>query len=312
MVAKQNLVLSSTHLDSQGCVMTKEALDSGLLYLNGERRVKLGIEHIRTFPPMGAIINGAVVQGNDQAYYLIGESIYFDKIEQAVLEDGTVLMKESFKKGNKPFWDSKIEEIGIISISTDPANFEDFVGYEDLMDTLRRETDIDFEQSMVGRKSNLADPELIIKLTNTLAVALGLGATKIPQKLGEAVGADVVKFYKLLTTSAVEMIKRTIPANRPKNFVIQYNYTKYAIELIITTNSHNEVIKAVSEEKLKTLKEKIERLKNLKPEKIQFIFNKDKEWEFNYLLTKKGEAIGNKKAFKNRNEMYKKLLKDQN
>jgi hypothetical protein len=271
--------------------------------------VKLGVEHIRTFPPMGAIVNGEVTQGEDNAHYLIGEAFYYDSKQQAVLEDGTVIIKESFLEGGRPFWESRQEEINTIEIGTDPANFEGFDGYEDFINALKQESDLDFEASMIGRKSHLPDAELIVKLTSTIVVALGIGATKIPEKIGEAIGEDIVKFYKLMSKAAVEMVKRTIPANRPKHFVIQYNYLSYAIELIVTTNSHDEVLNSVSKEKLKTIKEKIERLKNLRPEKIQFTFNDNKEWEFNYLLSVTGEAIGTEKSFKSRDDMYKKLLK---
>jgi len=311
MSDKQTIVLSSTHLDSQNQMMTKGALEGALNYLNGERRVKLGVEHVRTIPPMGAIINGKLIKGNDEAYYLTGEQFYFDKAESGVLPDGTVLIKESFKRGNKAFWDSQVENIDVISVSTDPANFETFNGFEELMDILQTESGLDIEKSMIGRKSQLPDPELIIKLTHTLALALGLGATKIPQKLGSAIGDDLVKLYKLISRGAMEMIQKSLPAHRPKNFVIQYNHGNCQIELVITTNNHDDVLGATSKEKLKPINEKIKQLKNLKPEKIQFLFNDAKEWEFNYLLTKKGGAIGKEKAFKNRNELYKKLLDQQ-
>ena len=107
------------------------------------------------------------------------------------------------------------------------------------------------------------------------------------------------------------MIKRTIPANRPKNFVIEFVFKKIIVEMIISTNNPDEVLKAVSIEKMSEINEKLISLKKLKPEKIQFLFNKDKEWEFNYLLTNKGEAIGKKKAFKKRNETFKKIIDGQ-
>lgn len=72
---KQKITVSSTHLDSQGYMMTKEALESMLPYLNGKRKVRLGLEHIRTFPPFGVIMNGEIVQGNDDHFYLTAESI---------------------------------------------------------------------------------------------------------------------------------------------------------------------------------------------------------------------------------------------
>jgi hypothetical protein len=311
MEDKQTIILSSTHLDSQGYMMTKEALEGSLKFLNGNRRVKLGVEHIRSFPPFGAIVNGKIVQGKDDAFYLIGEAKYFDSLKTTTLEDGTVLLKECFKEGNKAFWESQVEEITKLEISTDPANFEGRFGFKELMDTLRTDSELDFDEPMIGRKSELADPEFIIRITEILALALGLVATKIPEKLSETIGEDLGKFYKLITRSALEMIKHTIPANRPKNFVIEYNYANYLVELIITTNVHDDVLNAVSKEKLKPIREKIQLLKNLNPEKIQFLFNEENEWEFNYLLTAEGEAIGKEKAFKKRNDLYQKLLTSQ-
>lgn len=313
MLKKQKTVVSSTHLDSQGFVMTKEALESMLPFLNGERRVKLGVEHIRAFPPFGIITNGEIVKGQDGHYYLTAECIYFDNHEKIELEDGTILFKESFKEQelNKPFLESDIEEIHKISISTDPANFDNPHGFDKLMEFIEKESEMDFEKSMIGRKSEIPDPELIIRITDIIVIALGIGASKIPEKIGEAIGEDLAKFYKLIKTTSTELIKRTIPANRPKNFVIEFNYKKAVIELIISTNNADDVLNAVSQEKIFSLNEKLEKLKRFKPEKIQFLFNDEKEWEFNYLLTNKGEAIGKEKSFRKRNEIFKRIIDKQ-
>jgi predicted hydrocarbon binding protein len=314
MPKKQKSVFSSTHIDSQGMMMTKEALESLLPFLNGERRVKLGVEHVRAFPPMGIITNGEIFQGEDGHHYITAESIYFDNYERVELEDGTVFLKESFKDEelNKPFLESEPEEISTISISTDPANFENPRGFEELMKTITQESEMEFEQSMIGRKSELPDPELVVRITDIIVIALGIGASKIPQKIGEAIGEDLAKFYKLIKTTANEMIKRTIPANRPKNFVIEFNYKKAVIELIISTNNTDDVLNAVSQEKIYSINDKLEKLKRFKPEKVQFLFNKDKEWEFNFLLTNKGEAIGKEKSFRKRNETFKRIIDHHN
>lgn len=52
-------------------------------------------------------------------------------------------------------------------------------------------------------------------------------------------------------------------------------------------------------------------LQNLNPEKIQFIYNKNKVWEFNYLLSKDGSVIGTVKSFNKRNKLYNKILEKQ-
>jgi hypothetical protein len=75
---RQKVTVSSTHLDSQGYMMTKEALESMLPYLNGERKIRLGLEHIRTFPPFGVTMNGEIVSDDNNHYYLTAENLYFD------------------------------------------------------------------------------------------------------------------------------------------------------------------------------------------------------------------------------------------
>jgi hypothetical protein len=56
---KQKYIITSTHLDSQGYRMTKFALEKALPSINGLRKMRLGLEHIRTFPPFG-VVKGTV------------------------------------------------------------------------------------------------------------------------------------------------------------------------------------------------------------------------------------------------------------
>jgi len=312
MIRKQKYIVSSTHLDSQGYVMMKSALDSMLLQLNGKRKPRLGLEHIRTFPPFGAISNGEVFQGDDKQYYLSAEMMYFDKHEFITLDDGTKLLKEYFSEGEYPFIECEEPETDKISIATDPANFEKLNEHEEIYELVKQESDLDFDTQEFGRKSQLTDPEIIITITTILATTLGIIKSKVTEKLGDAIGEDLVKFYKLISKLAVETIKKAKPSNRPKNFVISYPNTECNIELVITTHKADRVLNSLTAEKLKTISDKLEQLKNLDPEKIQFTFNENDIWEFNYLLTKTGAVIGTIKSFNKRNELYNKILEQQN
>jgi hypothetical protein len=312
MIKKQKYIISSTHLDSQGYVMAKSALDSALPQINGIRKPRLGLEHIRTFPPFGAISNGEVFQGDDKQYYLSAEMLYFDKQEFITLEDGAKLVKEYFSEGEYPFIECEENEATRLSVATDPANFEKQKELNEIYDLVRQETDLDFDTSEFGRKSELADPETIITITTILATTLGIVKSKVTEKLGEAIGEDLTKFYKLLSKLAFETIKKAKPSNRPKNFVISYPNTECNIELVITTYKVDSVLNSLTKDKLKLVAEKVEQLKNLDAEKIQFIYNDNDIWEFNYLLTKTGAVIGTIKSFNKRNELYNKILEKQN
>lgn len=308
---RQKITLSSTHLDSQGYMMTIEALESMLPYLNGQRKVRLGLEHIRTFPPFGVIMNGEIIQGNDNHFYLTVESVYFDKETILTFEDGTELLKESFSDGNFPFIECKPEIVSRIQVSTDPTNFKNYEELNEVTKIVAEESGLEFDSTLIGRKSELPDPETVITITKTLAIALGIVKTKIPEKIGEAIGEDLVKFYKLISSLAIQTIKRAVPANRPKNFVIEFPHDEYIVELVISTHIADKVLQSLTNEKLAVIDKKINQLINLKPEKIQFIFNKEDEWEFNYLLSRDGAVIGQIKSFNKRNKLYNDLLKAQ-
>lgn len=311
MIRKDKYVVSSTHIDSHGYVMQKSVLENMLPQINGERKPRLGLEHIRTFPPFGVIMNGEVIQGSDEHYYLTAEMTYFDKQEIITLEDGTKLIKESFSEGEYPFIECDEDETSKLSISTDPVNYDTHNDIKEIYNSISQETDLEYSTNLIGRKSQLPDPETIITITSNFAILLGLIKTKIPEKLGEVIGEDLAKFYKLVSRLAIETIKRTKPSNRPNNFVISFPNPECNIELVVTTNKADTVLNALTKEKLQIITDKTEQLKNLDPEKIQFIFNDNGNWEFNYLLSKTGSVIGTIKSFKKRNELYNNILEKQ-
>ncbi|RYE14487.1 MAG: hypothetical protein EOP51_28065 [Sphingobacteriales bacterium] len=141
-------------------------------------------------------------------------------------------------------------------------------------------------------------------------VALGIAKSKLGDKVGEAVGDDLAKFYKMLSRLAFETIKKARPENRPKNFVILYPNSDCIIELVVTTHKVDAVLNALVKDKLEIVQGKLEQLKNLNPEKIQFVYKEDK-WEFNYLLSVDGSVTGVLQAFNDRNLMYNRILENQ-
>ena len=312
MIRKYKRIISSTHLDKQGCVMAKSALESALPHLNGKRKPRLGLEHIRTFPPFGVTMNGEVFKGEDEHYYLTAEMVYFDKQEIIILEDGTRLLKEFFSEGEYPFIECIENEVAKLSISTDPANFESNQDINSIYNLIKQETDLEFETGTFFRKSELPDPETIITITTIIATTLGIVKSKVTEKLGEAIGDDLAKFYKLVSRLAIETMKRAKPSNRTNNFVISYPNKDCNIELVVTTNKADAVLNSLSKEKLAIVAGKVKQLENLNPEKIQFIYNKNEKWEFNYLLSKNGSVVGTIKTFNKRNEVYNEILEKQN
>lgn len=306
---REKHIVSSTQIDAHNTVFLKSALEGSLKYLNGKRKPRLGVEHIRTFPPLGILTNGEIKEGNDGHHYLIAENYYFDKREKIELEDGTTLISEYFSEFEFPFVECDDEEVEKISVSIDYSNFEDYKEVKTFFSELEKE-EVEFETAQHGRKSLIPDPEIIINLPVAVGIALGMGAKKMTEKIGEEVGNDLVKFYKLIKKIANESIKRTIPKYRPNNFVIIYPTKICIIELVITTRNADDVLNSLEKSNLLHINQKLINLRNLNPEKIQFIFENNK-WKFNYLLTNTGKVIGDEKSFKKRDETYLNLLKKQ-
>lgn len=309
-------IIASTHVDSQGDKLTKEALESTLPQLNGDRKPRIGLEHIRTFPPFGVITNGQILEGKDNEYYLTAMFKYFDKSEYINLDNEKILVKEYFSKEEYPFVECGNKDfVSQITVTTDHANFSSFNEINEIYEIAKKDSGSDFKGTLMGRKSQIPDPELIVTITEQIALLLGISIgvikTKIPEKIGEAIGDDLVKFYKMISSLVIEFFKRAKPENRPKHFVINYPNKSCDIELVITTHKPDTVLSSINKEKLSCVQTKIKQLQSLNPEKIQFIYNNEQEWEFNYLLSTDGSVIGKEKSFKERNELYNKILETQ-
>ncbi len=122
------------------------------------------------------------------------------------------------------------------------------------------------------------------------------------------IGSDLAKFYKFVSKLSIETIKKVRPSYRPKNFVISYPNTECNIELVITTHKADRVLSSLTKAKLQIISDKVEQLENFDPEKIQFIYNDNDIWEFNYLLARDGSVIGTLSSFNKRNELYNNIL----
>jgi len=159
------------------------------------------------------------------------------------------------------------------------------------------------------RKSHIPDPEMVIKLTGILAVGIGIIASKVTEKTGEAIGDDVAKFYKLVRASVVGMVQRAIPKLRPITFIFEIHEEQIIVELLIKSNNPDFVVGAFNKDKVDTIKQKVESSKDIfGAEKIQFMYNENEKWELTYMLTENGATIGTKKSFDRRDVAFQELV----
>lgn len=304
--------MSSSHVDKHGTVMTKEALESALEFINGKRKPRLGLDHNQTFPPLGRINNGEVIRGEDGAYYLVADQEYFDTVESLTLQNGLELVRESFADENFPFVECEFKSSENIEILYDSVNFASYQSGKKFIKDLEENSEINFKGSEFMRKSEIPDPEIIVRLTEVLVIAIGIGLRKIPEKIGEAIGDDLAKFYKLLSNTIKRSISELRPKNQPIHFIVELPVEETKVELIATTRNTDIAINAYKKEIIKNLKREIEIcIKSFNAEKIQYCLNEENKWELNYLLTKDGKVIGTKKSFKKRDDFFQEMVKNQ-
>jgi len=310
--SRKRIIVSSSHIDKHNHIITKEALYSALPFLNGDRKVRFGLDHNKTFPPLGRISDGEVIQGEDGEYYLVAYQEYFDVIETLTLASGLKLIRESFLNENYPFVECKFKPVDVVEVKYDFVNLGSYNNGKKFAVELKAETEYNFKSSEFIRKSEIPDPEIVITLTEVLAIALGFGLKKIPEKIGDAVADDIVKFYKLLSGVIKKSVTELLPKNRPIHFVVEIPIGETITELIVTTRNPDLAIKAFDKSIISNLIGDIRvAINDLGAEKIQFYLNEEKTWEMNYLITNEGKVIGTKKSFKKRDDFFQSLVNKQ-
>lgn len=299
----ERIIISSDHVDKHGDIMTKEALESGAKIINGDRCVKLSIDHKREVPPIGKIADAEVIE-KDGHFYLTARQIYFDKYEE--ISWNSNLVRASCSSNNKPFNEPKSKISEKLIVSTDPHIFktlEDFENYQ----TILKGLDSDIETEQYGRKALINDPEIILRLAEYYFIYKLLKPTvektiqKTTEKISDKLSDEAVRFYDFIRKSMSELASRIKPTNRPISYVIQVPGSP-EIELFARIKESEDLIKALKPRKVEKIKNEMARFSdNFQIEKAQFVLE-DGKWKFNYLLTTNGEAIGTKKSFQKRDK----------
>lgn len=304
----ENLTLiASSKVDRHGTRIAPEALQQMANFINSDQKIKLALEHDMSIPPLGRINNAFLIQGEDGEVYLLGYKELFDVKESVTLEDGSILVREKFQSGDNRFKGTEIQHNEKTILYVDRINFENFQHAEVFFQELRDEISLEFEAKEVMRKSLIPDPQLMIDVSTSVAIYF-LGKSlfpKLAEKISEEIAVDIAGFYTLVKKATIKMIQYTIPKNRPITYLFKVE-GDVKIELVIISPKPDEIVIALSKEKLEPLAQNIESL-NLKfgLDRIQFIYNDAQQWELNYLLTSKGEVIGTPKAFERRRKAIK-------
>jgi hypothetical protein len=302
------IIMSSDHVDSQGYMMTKEALEGGASQINGEKKLPWTMNHRRELPPIGRIINAAVEE-KEGHFYLTAETEQY-KHRKQIEWDNSLLME--YFDSPAPFISDYETELDTNVISLDPANFPSDTTFQQVTHSLfELNEEVKFE--MHGRKSEIPVPEIVIgigKLT-VLYKLLKPFAEKFGEKFAEDVYEETKTQLKVFRSYVIRVVKlmrgKAVPKNRALNTVFEIA-GKPRIELIAKTDNPQLIAKGLDEKRLNAVRDEVSKFSaHFEIVKIQFLLSDKGRWKFTYLTTKKGETIGKKECFKERDKQYRRL-----
>lgn len=295
-------IIATTHLDLQFHKLTKEALEAFAKSINEGGRPIITVEHDSTIPPRGKTTRAWVERTEDGEYQLVVLQDIFEEREHIGEWEGIELWKEESKTDRNPFNDKYTNYPVGYAIAVDVVNFQSKAATKRLVTEITKGTDVDFQVHYFGRKSAIPDPEVIIKMAEALVAFFA--AKKFIDKAGDKVIEvtldEATRFYSFLKASIANTAKLIKPKNRPVTYVIVAP-GEPVIEFVARTNNPDTVLSALTNDNLTELFEKAADVhKNFSADRIQFLLNDNKEWKFNYLLTKTGAVIGTPVSYSRR------------
>lgn len=303
-------IMATTHIDRHNMKFTKEALESGAAQINGPRKPKVGVEHDSTVPPLGKILKGWVEPTEDGEYRLLKIAEIFEGFKVITLTDGATLLKQECETDRSPFLlndEIKSEEF---VLAYDRINFESEENLKSFIEEIKSTTDTAFEEAEFFRKSEIPDPEIIIRLSKLLVHYLI--AKNVLDKAGDQIIElalqEIAKFYSFVRSAVITALKYAKPKNRPITYIFELPGKPF-IEFVARSNDSNAVLSALIEKNMITA---LDRAKQLTPmfqaEKIQFLLDEKGQWEFNYLLSETGAVIGTERSFLRRDRRVQLML----
>lgn len=302
----ERIIMSSNSVDSHGDVMTKEALEGAVYQINGARKLHWNMNHRRELPPLGRIVD-ARIETKGEVVLLTAAPEQFQH-RTLIDVEGSNLILESFSE-EIPFISRYNEKMDGLSISLDPSNFSSYETFERFNNSLYQiDKSVNFE--MHGRKADIPVPEIIFGISKLIVLYKFLQpfTSKILENLGDDVYIESKKKLKAFANYVARVVKKTrentVPKNKKLTIIFEIHSQPF-IELIVKTDDAAILSKALSEKKLTIIKTELAKFCNHFPvDKIQFKLSDKGNWKFNYLLTSKGEAIGDPNAFKERDKQY--------
>jgi hypothetical protein len=303
-----NPVFATTRL-VDGVVLTLESLHDFATCVNeNDRKPAMGVEHDVSLPPLGQIISCRIAPTEDGFHAAIGDYDLFPDPKEITLPTGEILYQQQSGKHRFPFVSAQFDRPTTFCVAIDATGLGGHQQADAFFGELKAETGVDFETQTPMRRSLIPDPIVIFTASAAISGGLWLG-----KQIGEAAG-DVLKseskaFFQVLVSAVKTMAKNAIPQHRPVTYVMQI-HGEPNLEFVACSRDAPTVIAAMANLDIPALRPQIDRLnQHLDPEFIQFVLADNGEWQFNFVLTKTGKVIGEKRAFDRRAKRLKEFDK---
>ncbi|MBT0813020.1 hypothetical protein KIH41_17160 [Litoribacter ruber] len=180
-------IISSTHLDSHGHIMDKQALEEMEKSINcTDKMIRFGVDHRRDFPPRGRLENASLIEKVGH-YYLEADFVEYNITNPVDWDQNLIL--QSFDN-NFQFAEVVSKENLEDSISIDLQNFRSNDEARNFVNRVSENEDFKPKIKIHGRKSAIPDPEIIFQFAGTCLLYQIIKPTA--KRLGENIADAIV------------------------------------------------------------------------------------------------------------------------
>lgn len=290
--------IATTHM-VRNTIISLEGLEDVARQINErERKPVMLAEHDHTCPPLGVIIRASVIPIDDGHHALEAVSVLYGEPAEIELPGGDKGLVQWIPEQPYPLTTADFGDSDTAEIQIDPVNFG---GYERAQTAINDLSQIDPEAGYaVGtfeRRSLIPDPEVIFRLG--VALSATWFATRAGKAAADALEPRLKRFIDAICNAVILTARNALPMTRPITYLVKVNGTPN-VDLVVRSRDPNTVIKAFTGDFADIARDVAVLRKRFDAEMVQYILNEKGEWEFNFLLTADGKAIGSRVAFDRR------------
>lgn len=256
------------------------------------------INHDICVMPIGKVLSAKIVYSSDGEVEIhTNNEIFFEDIKELVFANEKYYISSS-TIDSRPFLTMHVNSDKTI-FEVDPANYEE----KDLQELSQYAAECNCAMQMNIRKALYSEP-IIIFFVGTLLYKI---ANKTTDKLADKIADDISSLYDTIKKLINKGIEKLRSDHLKITYLISDKMDTCNIQLVIISESPDDVFLALNKNTMQQLISKIADIREKFPKSmmLQFIFDiKCKKWDFNYLATTDGEAIGSEKCYKHTKQLY--------